>query len=690
MLISGDCSGRQPRAQAKARRLVLLVDGLDEDRGFTPGASLPSIASLLPKVPETAMRVIVSSRPTSPLPDDVPADHPLRRCQRRQLTTSPYATEIARLARIELSQLPLANALHHDTVGLITASGGGLTLADLEHLTGAAPFQLEQLLSGRFGRTIPKRGGGEQEAAPVYLFAHETLREEAVRQFGTTLVRYRNRIHRWADTYAARGWPPDTPAFLLDAYSRMLRDSRDTHRLCALVLDSHRQDHLLAVTGGDAAAFTEIAMTQDLQVSADDPDLAAMVLVAERRDSLATRNANIPVALPAVWVALGQDVRAESLARGMTDLRNQGEALAVMAEEYVRASRYQQALDVAASAAKAFTQVNVYVGILEALDDDGPDDVVRAVADFAADGLSRIADDVVRAWLTAKLAVALARVRDYEHAAAMLDDVEYLDSWASGAADIVGVAARGGDVDQAAAFLEAIETLVPDVPDDGARQQAQLALARAAALSGDIDKAVLVAEEIADTALRVQALTHAAGAASANGDHDRAASLARDVEATVRDVPGTPTADLLELLADALAYAGDFEAAEAVARSISNDVRRDATLSTLVRRLAIVGTIDMAERVARDIEVDYRRRKAVTELVSRLAQRGDHDDARRIAEGSVDPPNAPRHSPRWRTSWRTAETSPKQHPSSCRSNASRDRSPSQPSARKISSTWRTH
>ena len=625
------------RAKANARRLVLLVDGLDEDRGFSPEASLPSIASLLPKVPETAMRVIVSSRPTSPLPDDVPADHPLRRCRRRQLTTSTYATEIARLARIELSQLPLANALHRDTIGFITASGGGLTLVDLEHLTGAAPFQLEQLLSGTFGRTIPKRERKEHGAAPVYLFAHETLREEAVRQFGTTLDRYRSRIHLWADTYAERGWPPDTPAFLLEAYPRLLRDSRDTRRLCVLVLDSRRQDRLLVVTGGDAAAFTEIAMAQDLQVSADQPDLAAMVLVAERRDSLATRNAHIPVALPAVWVALGQDVRAEALAQGMTDMRNQSEMLTAMAAEYGLAGRYQQALDVAASAVKASAQIDAYVGILEALDDPPPEDVVGVIGASAADGLSRITDDEVRAWLTAKLAVALARVRDYEHAAVLLDSVEYLDSWLYGAADIVRVAARHGDAEQAAVFLEAIDTLASDEPDNDGRQQAQVALVRAAALSGDIDKAVLVAEQIADTTLRVQALTYAAGGALTNGDHGRAASLAREVDATVRGVPGTPTGDLLELLADAFAYAGDLDAAQTVARSISNDVRRDATLSTLVRRLAIAGNIDLAERVAREIEGEHRRRETMTALVSRLAERGDYDHARRIADSSEDP-----------------------------------------------------
>jgi len=55
--------------QAEGGRLVLVVDGLDEDRGVVPGQDAHSIAGLLPSHPPAGMRVIVAGRPNPPLPD---------------------------------------------------------------------------------------------------------------------------------------------------------------------------------------------------------------------------------------------------------------------------------------------------------------------------------------------------------------------------------------------------------------------------------------------------------------------------------------------------------------------------------------------------------------------------------------------------------------------------------------------
>ena len=72
------CSPRPPRSAAAGRRLVLVVDGLDEDRGVTTGPDAYSIAALLPARPPAGLRVIVAGRPDPPIPADVPDDHPLR------------------------------------------------------------------------------------------------------------------------------------------------------------------------------------------------------------------------------------------------------------------------------------------------------------------------------------------------------------------------------------------------------------------------------------------------------------------------------------------------------------------------------------------------------------------------------------------------------------------------------------
>lgn len=56
------------RVAERQQRLVLVVDGLDEDQGATAGSGKPSIAALLPKRPPAAVRVLITSRPHPGIP----------------------------------------------------------------------------------------------------------------------------------------------------------------------------------------------------------------------------------------------------------------------------------------------------------------------------------------------------------------------------------------------------------------------------------------------------------------------------------------------------------------------------------------------------------------------------------------------------------------------------------------------
>ncbi|MFE7215709.1 caspase family protein [Streptomyces sp. NPDC057611] len=172
------------QARIRGRRMVLLVDGLDEDSGSQRG--LPSIASLLPRNPDADLRVLVSSRST-PLPDDVPADHPLRGCRVRLLEPSADAAVLRQESTRELRAVLAAGAESRDVVGLVAASRSGLTLSDLTLLTALPPYQLESLLSGNLGRLFYDRHGGA-EGPPRFSFAHAMLREEAMRLLGADLM----------------------------------------------------------------------------------------------------------------------------------------------------------------------------------------------------------------------------------------------------------------------------------------------------------------------------------------------------------------------------------------------------------------------------------------------------------------------------------------------------------------------
>ncbi|MEC3955870.1 caspase family protein [Nocardia sp. CDC153] len=298
------------RAADSGGRLVLLVDGLDEDRGR------PSIASLLPKNPGPGLRVIVAARPHPELPLDVPGNHPLHHCRRREVDRSRAAFGIIQAARLELHGILDRSDDDQQILGLITAAHG-LTASELEDLTGLPPFRIEKTLTGVTGRTF-RAYTSRYAADKINLLAHETLQREAETALGRTLMeRYRERIHAWAARYREQGWPNRTPAYLLTRYFSMLRGQRDVARMTALALDTVRHDRLLDLTGGDGTARNEIATVSRLWLADRDPDLLSVSRLAMRRRRLTQRGTNVPVRLPAALALLGDLPRAQSLVDGM-------------------------------------------------------------------------------------------------------------------------------------------------------------------------------------------------------------------------------------------------------------------------------------------------------------------------------------------------------------------------------------
>ncbi|MEU6977548.1 hypothetical protein [Streptomyces sp. NPDC046371] len=301
------CAGR-------GERLILLVDGLDEDRGVTTGPDAHSIAALLP--PDA--RVIVSGRLNPPLPPDVPDAHPLRESATvRVLVPSPAARAIRFEAERELKRLLTAGGLPYDLLALLTAAGGGLTADDLAHLTDGVPYRVRDVLRTGPGRTFAPAG-------PAYLLAHEELAAQAREMLGAReLARFRDRLHAWAEDWRERGWPEDTPAYLLRGYVATLRAAGDVDRLVGCALDAVRHDRLLAATGGDGAALAEVrAASEALLAGGDRPDLIPLMLrLAVRRDDLELSGGLVRPELAAGWAAVGEVDRAVALARAAGDER---------------------------------------------------------------------------------------------------------------------------------------------------------------------------------------------------------------------------------------------------------------------------------------------------------------------------------------------------------------------------------
>ncbi|MEU0552436.1 hypothetical protein ABZ321_00170, partial [Dactylosporangium sp. NPDC006015] len=572
-------------AELAGRRLLLVVDGLDEDKGAETGSGLASVASLLPRHAVPNLRIVVSSRPDPPLPDDVPGDHPLRHCRVRWLTAFPHASSIAAQARQELRALLLGDSTHVDVIGLLTACADGLTVAELEELTGLDRFRLERLIGGVFGRSVAVRPVHASAPEPVLLFTHDELREQAVGGLGAAIGRHRERIHAWADGYRAKRWPVGTPQYLLHGYPRMLRSLPDPGRLIALAVDHDRHDRLLAVTGGDGAGMAEVRAAQDLIIGRPEPDLRAMVRLALRLDELTARNANIPAGLPALWVVLGEPARGDALAQGMADPVAQNMALAQLAAAVAGTVDERFAQTVAWSIVDAKRHERSLADLVETAVSIGDH---RRAARFARSAIDQ--DRWTRSMLG--LVGAVLDDGDLPLAMSLARSIIDPDHRALAMSQLLRAFGGAGDADQVERLMTEAEAAAHAARDRSGRSVALARLSAAVRAAGRslraerlFTEALSLARSITDPAARSRTLAGLLqwGAPAPGGP----GALAAEAAAAARTIDGpVERAELMLELVDAVLAAGDLRSAETLGRLIDDPRLRTSALTRLLEHTA--------------------------------------------------------------------------------------------------------
>ena len=265
------------------RRLLVLIDGLDE---YDPTTTSLDLADWLPDastLPDQAM-LLVASRAGADvrLPSAHPlfelraAHHRLRSCYRdpaRRARGTRAGPEGSR--RIRFSPRLLSG-------GRRRRADGQRTACLAETARPRRGRQRDRSTARQFPRpqshapSRPRDGTGAQ----VYAFAHDTLLTEARSRFASDLATYEDLLDEWADDYAHVDWPVDTPRYLLRPYTRELTrrahdpatpDARRTtamigalDRLSALARSPSRHAFLLRATGSDYAALVEIRNAQKL------------------------------------------------------------------------------------------------------------------------------------------------------------------------------------------------------------------------------------------------------------------------------------------------------------------------------------------------------------------------------------------------------------------------------------------
>ncbi|MFC8295348.1 hypothetical protein ACFUJ0_17525 [Streptomyces sp. NPDC057242] len=310
------CADRQ-------RRLVLIVDGLDEDADASVGGA--GIAGLLPKVPPDGMRVIVTGRPNPRVPMKLAQDHPLRNSGIvRRLIVSPAARVIRDMAMAELHALLADRDIGRRLLGFLASARGALTSGDLGELIGITPYDVQERLRGVVGRSMaPTRNDllsldvrSEVEAEDdrqTLVLAHAELLATARHELGRRFLRECvDNLHRWAEEYQDEKWPEDTPNYLLTGYTRLVQEQgKDDGRLTALVLDPARQLRIIQRSGPDVAL-------RDLDLIAPPgaaaPSLRHAAQAAVCRELLLSHVQAVPGSVLRTVARLGDVRRARALA----------------------------------------------------------------------------------------------------------------------------------------------------------------------------------------------------------------------------------------------------------------------------------------------------------------------------------------------------------------------------------------
>jgi hypothetical protein len=617
-------------AESRGRRLVVVVDGLDEDEaGAIPSRGFPSIASLLPRHPPSGVRFIITSRPNPGLPDDLSADHPLRACAIYRLPVSAVAKAAEFGAKQELRDLLGGDQAAVDVVGYIAGSGGGLTRADLSTLTGAPPYRVEPVLRGVSGRSLSTRAGTDPRnlpqdaAARVYLFAHDTLQNLAQEQLGDELAVYRGRVCAWMTSYADAGWPGTTPGYAVRGYPRLLIATGDAERLSALVRDPARHQFLSQATGSDYAAVTELEAAQSLVAAKEDVDLGALVELAAYRRALLARNEWIPGELPLLWARLDRFDHAEALARTLPDPAERTKALANLAAAAARSGELDKAEAIAGGISEPIARAYVLTDLMTAAAKAGELDRARRMAADAKTAGRDGGTTYVQAIFFVRLVSAMAEAGDVDGAEALAHATDNVFRGSEKFAGLVTAVAVGGDLDRA-------EAIARSVTNDFERDLVLTKLVAAVARAGDLDRASAIARTLTRHHHRAEALITLLPAAAEAGDPDRWRQIADDAAAVVAQLTDHNQHQLVAL-AVALARAGDLDRAEAIATSNRDGSRQGEVLTALVAAVAQAGDLDRAESIAR-AELDWMSQAdLLTSLIPAAAQAGDYARATKIA-----------------------------------------------------------
>jgi WD40 repeat protein len=244
----------------QGRRLLLIVDALDEDGALSdPGTDEPpsSIAAQLPFTVPANAHVLVSSRDQFELPRDVLSRHPLARALNQRLPLTPYWGMISSKDAWwqEYQRISPRGFIEKDVLAALAAAGGPLSVEDISQLLAERHPSQDRLdeeivrIVRRFGtslRRVDEPDGALQ--AQRYTFAHNSFEDQARNDPQLPVKALWRRLVDWAQEWSGKPggvssvsgntgqWPGNTPLYLLQEYPVRLKEE-DPQALVRLTED---------------------------------------------------------------------------------------------------------------------------------------------------------------------------------------------------------------------------------------------------------------------------------------------------------------------------------------------------------------------------------------------------------------------------------------------------------------------
>ena len=639
--------------QQRGRRLLVLVDGLDEDQTVESGLR---VARWLPDgetLPDNAW-LLVASRAGVPIP--LPDRHPLT-AHIHELSVSVAATKIQVLAEAELTEAREAGGLVYDVLGMLAAAFGGLSVSDLTELIQrhgqptVSSVQISDMLDGSLARSVSAVAVPEELEEPVRVFAHDTLLDHARTLYTRDLPGYHALFARWAQEYQQRGWPPNTPQYLLLPYTRQLTsealDPASTRErfqwvietLYQIVTNPRRSTLLLERTGNPAVSNQEITTTQRLLVDAhersgaeNDSELVyRLAVLALARRPLTGTLAEVLASVSSLWAQTGRFPSALAIAAGIDDPGVRARTVADVAGRLAQAGKVEQAIQVAAGIEDPGQRAWALTEVAGRLAQAGNAEQAAGLAAQAAQTAGVIQDAKQRARALADLANRLAQAGKVEQAIQVAAGIESPWERARALAEVARRLARAGQGEQAIQVAAGIE-------DPKQRARALADVAGRLAQAGQGEQAIQVAAGIEDPKQRARALADVARRLAQAGQGEQAIQVAAGIED-----PGQRAWALTEV-AGRLAQAGNAEQAAGLAAQaaqtaagIQNAGQRAQALADVAGRLAQAGNAEQAIQIATGIENPKQQARALADVAGRLAQAGNAEQAIQIATGIENP-----------------------------------------------------